>query len=65
LIADTLQGFVKALESILNIANRQENLLALEMSPITDDDRNETLEEIRIHNPKADLEFWEIWLTQE
>jgi hypothetical protein len=63
LIADSLQGFVKALEAIFILT--REHSFTPEMKPITADDRNETLEEIRIHNPKADLEFWGIWLAEE
>ncbi|MBI3651959.1 MAG: hypothetical protein HY231_13145 [Acidobacteria bacterium] len=65
LIADSLQGFGKALESIFMIAKGRENPAALETHPITENERLKTLEEIRRYNPKANLEFWEIWLTQE
>ena len=65
LIADTFESFIKTLECIQNISKDRENPVKLENNPITSNENDRVLKDIRKYNIKADLFFWKNWLAQE
>lgn len=63
LIADTIEGFAKALESVATIATDRATPVRLERNPLSTTERNETLAEIQKNNPAADISFWQVLLS--
>ena len=64
-IAATLETFAKAVGEIATVAKGRENPVQLEANPITPKERSKVLTTIREDNPDINLEFWELWLTDE
>jgi hypothetical protein len=62
-IADSLAGFESALAVVGRVSENRDTPRALEDNPLPEEQKNQTLAEIRRSNPQADLEFWEILLT--
>jgi len=60
LIADTSESFIKTLECIKSISKDRENPVKLENNPITSNENDRVLKDIRNCNIKADLFFWKI-----
>jgi hypothetical protein len=62
-IAVSLAAFAHALSAVAAIAEDRKSPVALAQHPLTQSERDTTLAIIRQHNPKLDLSFWEILLT--
>lgn len=65
LIADSIEGFVKALAVVSELAEGRANPVELERNPLPSDKREEAIEDIRKNNPRADMSFWQGWLALE
>lgn len=63
LIADSIEGFAKALESIANIATNRATPVELERNPLSIPEWNEVLDKIQKNNPTADINFWQEFLS--
>lgn len=63
LIADSLEGFAKALEFIAAIATNRATPVELEKNPLSMPERKEALDKIQKNNPTADISFWQEFLS--
>jgi hypothetical protein len=62
-IAVSLLAFAEALSAVAAVAQGRENPEALEKHPLTWREKDVVLATIRRHNPKLDVGFWEVLLT--
>lgn len=63
LIADSIEGFAKALESVATIASNRATPVELEKNPLSIPELNEVLDKIQRNNPTADINFWQEFLS--
>jgi hypothetical protein len=64
LVASDVRGFAKALETIATLSRGRENPVEIDANPLSVDERDRALGEIKRNNPEADISFWEDWLNQ-
>ena len=62
LIADSLEGFASALNAISQVAPGRTCPNELKENPLSQHERDRILVFIRLKNPRADMEFWTLWL---
>jgi hypothetical protein len=62
-IADSLQGFWRALLVVAALSKNRENPTSLEKNPLTQFEKDAALTAIGRENAGGDIEFWEIWLS--
>jgi hypothetical protein len=64
-IADSAAAFFRSLELVQSVAHGREDPDALELNPLSDDERESVLRQIRGLNPHSDLQFWQLLLGEE
>jgi hypothetical protein len=62
-VAISLKAFSHSLSAIADVAKGREYPVALKQNPLTEGEKEAVLSTIRHQNPKLDISFWEILLT--
>ena len=61
-IADSIDGFLRALDVVEALAQGREHPVALESNPLSEIEERRALGALRLANPLAPMEFWRSWL---
>ena len=61
IVADSLDSFRNIVLIIKQVSNNRNHPVALGKNPITDSERNSSLQQIEKENPKTGLWFWEVY----